>query len=64
MSDEKNFSQKMKKLEQIADKFESGKFDLEKDLALYKKGIRLAKELKERLSNIEAEIEEIEEEKD
>lgn len=54
-----SFSQKMKQLEKIADKFESGDFDLEKDLELYKKGIKLAKELKQRLKKIEAEIEEI-----
>ncbi len=55
----KSFSTKMKQLEKIADKFESGDFDLEKDLELYKEGIKLAKELKGRLKKIEAEIEEI-----
>jgi exodeoxyribonuclease VII small subunit len=59
---EKSFSQKMKQLEKIADKFESGNFDLEKDLELYKQGIKLAKQLKSRLKKIEAEIEEIEKE--
>jgi len=62
MSKEKkqiSFSAKMKQLEKIADKFESGNFDLEKDLELYKNGIKLARELKGRLKKIEAEIEEI-----
>ena len=61
--DQVSFSDRMKQLEKIADKFESGDFDLEKDLELYKKGIKLAKELKQRLKKIEAEIEEIDKSK-
>jgi exodeoxyribonuclease VII small subunit len=62
--DQASFSQKMKQLEKIADKFESGDFDLEKDLELYKEGIELSKELKKRLKKIEAEIEEIDKDKE
>ncbi len=62
--DQVSFSQKMKQLEKIADKFESGDFDLEKDLELYKEGIELSKELKKRLKKIEAEIEEIDKDKE
>ena len=64
MSEEKSFAEKMKELEGIKQKFESGNFDLEKDLPLYKKAVQLAKDLKEHLKILENEIIEIEGTKD
>ena len=58
----KTFSEKMKQLEEISQKFESGHFDLEKDLSLYQEGVALAKELQKRLSEIRSQIQEIEKE--
>lgn len=60
MPEEKSFAEKMKELEEIKQKFESGSFDLEKDLPLYKKAVQLAKDLKEHLKKLENEIVEIE----
>lgn len=60
MPEENSFASKMQELEKIKEKFESGNFDLEKDLPLYKKAVILAKELKDHLKKIENEIIEIE----
>ncbi|MEI8060900.1 MAG: exodeoxyribonuclease VII small subunit [Candidatus Berkelbacteria bacterium] len=60
MPEENSFASKMEELEKIKAKFESGNFDLEKDLPLYKKAVALAKELKGHLKKIENEIIEIE----
>lgn len=62
MAEEKSFAEKMKELEAIKEKFESGNFDLEKDLPLYKRAVQLAKDLREHLKKIENEIIEIEKE--
>ncbi len=64
MAEEKSFAEKMKELESIKEKFESGNFDLEKDLPLYKRAIQLASNLKEHLKRLENEIVEIEKRKD
>jgi exodeoxyribonuclease VII small subunit len=64
MAEQKSFADKMKELESIKEKFESGNFDLEKDLPLYKRAVQLAGDLKEHLKKIENEIIEIEKQKD
>jgi len=60
MAEQKSFAEKMKELESIKEKFESGNFDLEKDLPLYKRAVQLASDLKEHLKKLENEIIEIE----
>lgn len=60
MPEEKTFAEKMIELDTIKEKFESGNFDLEKDLPLYKRAVQLATDLKEHLNKLENEIIEIE----
>lgn len=48
-------------LEEIVAEFETGNVDLEKSLPKFKKGLELAKFLKNRLKTLENEIEEIKE---
>ncbi len=64
MPEEKTFAEKMKELDTIKEKFESGNFDLEKDLPLYKRAVQLATDLKEHLNKLENEIIEIEAKKE
>ncbi len=46
-------------LEKITKEFEKGSIDLEKGVPMFKRGLELAKYLKEGLSKIENEIEEV-----
>ncbi len=54
-----NLSKAFAELEKITRDFENGELDLEKAIPKFKRGLALAKLLKERLSKIENEIEEI-----
>lgn len=64
MAEQKSFSEQMRELETIKQKFESGNFDLEKDLPLYRRAIELARSLKTHLGQLENEIIEIEKKKE
>ena len=52
----KNFTQKFEELESITEQLEAGDLDLEKSLALFEKGLKLAKELKTKLQAAENKI--------
>jgi exodeoxyribonuclease VII small subunit len=54
-----NLTQAFKELETIVSEFENQEVDLEKSIPKFKQGLKLAKYLKKRLSEIENEIEEI-----
>jgi len=54
-----NLSKAFAELEKITRDFENGELDIEKAIPKFKRGLALAKLLKERLSKIENEIEEI-----
>lgn len=60
MAEQKSFGEQMAELEEIKKKFESGNFDLEKDLPSYKRAVGLTKNLKEHLKKLENEIIKIE----
>ena len=47
------------KLEKIVEEFESGSLDLEQAIVRFKQGIKLAKELKQRLQILENEIKKV-----
>lgn len=51
-----SFEQSLKKLEGIVQRLESGDLSLEKSLAAFEEGIKLAKELDEALSEAEAKV--------
>lgn len=59
MSDVKTFEQKMQRLEEIVKLLESGNVELDKSLALYEEGSKLANELTKTLSDAKIKIEEI-----
>ncbi len=59
MSDAKTFEQKMQRLEEIVKLLESGNVELDKSLALYEEGSKLANELTKTLSDAKIKIEEI-----
>ena len=59
-----NFKQKIKRLEEIIATLEGDMDDLEKVVGLYKEGIKLSKELTEKLKNLESKIEIVEKDKD
>jgi len=61
MEKELSLSEAFKELEKITAEFEKGQVDLEKGIPKFKKGLVLAKFLKEKLYKIENEIEEIKE---
>jgi len=56
---ELTLSKAFDELEKITAEFEGGDIDLEKGVPKFKRGLELAKFLKEKLSKIENEIEEI-----
>ncbi len=51
-----SFESKLKQLEHILEKLESGEIDLEKSLEEYKKGVALSHELKQRLTEFENKV--------
>ena len=61
MEKELSLSSAFEELEKITAEFEKGDVDLEKGIPKFKRGLMLAKFLKEKLSKIENEIEEIKE---
>jgi len=61
MEKELSLSEAFKELEKITTEFEKGDVDLEKGIPQFKRGLMLAKFLKEKLSKIENEIEDIKE---
>lgn len=54
------FAKAYEELEAIVQDFESRELDLEKDLPKFEKGLALAKQLQERLKEIENTVQEIE----
>ena len=52
-----NFKQKIKRLEEIVQILESDIEDLDKVVSLYKEGMKLSKELSEKLQALESKIE-------
>ncbi len=55
-----NFTKGYKELEGIVEEFESRELDLEKDLPKFERGLALAKQLQDRLKEIENTVQEIE----
>ena len=51
-----NFEQSLKRLEGIVQRLESGELNLEKSMAAFEEGIKLAQELDEALSRAEAKV--------
>ena len=52
----KTFQDQFKALEQIATDFEQGKYDLTNGLTKFEEGLKLAKNLKEQLTEVENKI--------
>jgi exodeoxyribonuclease VII small subunit len=52
-----NFEKRLEKLEQIGEQIKQGDLELEKSIALFEEGIKLAKSLEKELSKIERKIE-------
>lgn len=59
MSEVKTFEQKMARLEEIVKMLEGGNVELDKSLALYEEGSKLATELAKTLNEAKVKIEEI-----
>lgn len=59
MSESKTFEQKMQRLDEIVKLLESGTLELDKSLALYEEGSKLASELSKTLEEAKIKIEEI-----
>lgn len=59
MNEPKTFEQKMARLEEIVKLLESGNVELDKSLALYEEGSKLANELSKTLNEAKIKIEEI-----
>jgi len=55
MSGEK-FEQKLKKLEEIVEKLENGEVDIEENLKLFQEGMKLGKECRRMLDDIELKV--------
>ncbi|TCK62594.1 exodeoxyribonuclease VII small subunit [Seleniivibrio woodruffii] len=55
MSGEK-FEQKLKKLEEIVEKLENGEVDIEENLKLFQEGMKLGKECRKMLDDIELKV--------
>jgi exodeoxyribonuclease VII small subunit len=52
-----NFEKRLERLEQISEQIKQGDLELEKSMALFEEGIKLAKSLENELSKIERKIE-------
>ena len=59
MNENKTFEQKMARLEEVVKLLESGNVELDKSLALYEEGSKLASELAKTLNEAKIKIEEI-----
>jgi len=59
MNENKTFEQKMARLEEIVKLLESGNVELDKSLALYEEGSKLASELAKTLNEAKIKIEEV-----
>jgi len=59
MNENQTFEQKMSRLEEIVKLLESGNVELDKSLALYEEGSKLASELAKTLNEAKIKIEEI-----
>ena len=59
MSKELTFEQQMKKLQDIVEKLEEGKVELDESIKLYEEGLKLSKELKKQLSVFEEKIDKL-----
>lgn len=59
MNENQTFEQKMARLEEIVKLLESGNVELDKSLALYEEGSKLASELAKTLNEAKIKIEEI-----
>lgn len=57
---EKTFEENLKVLEETVTELESGECGLDKSIELYTKGVKLAKELKEKLENAQRTVEIVE----
>ncbi len=55
MSSEK-FEDKLKKLENIVERLESGEVDIEENLKLFQEGMKLGKECRKMLDDIESKV--------
>ena len=53
---EGNFEKKVKKLEEIVEKLESGELDIEETLNLFQEGMKLGKECRRMLDEIEDKV--------
>lgn len=62
MTKKKSLSKSFAELENITEEFEKGEINIEEAIPKFKKGLKLAKELKEKLNEIENEIEEVKKE--
>ena len=60
MSDNQNLSQKIKKLDEKVEWFNSDEFELEKAVENYKEALALASEIEEDLKNLKNEVEVLE----
>lgn len=52
----KDFESQLKRLQAVVEELESGELPLEKNVALYKEGLTLAKECREQLANAKNDI--------
>ena len=59
MAKELTFEQQMKKLQDIVEKLEEGKVELDESIILYEEGLKLSKELKKQLSVFEEKIDKL-----
>ena len=59
MAKELTFEQQMKKLQDIVEKLEEGKVELDESIKLYEEGLKLSKELKKQLSVFEEKIDKL-----
>lgn len=59
MAQKLHFTKAYEELEAIVRDFESRELDLEKDIAQFERGMKLAQQLKERLQTLENKVEEI-----
>ena len=57
--EEMKFEDRMKRLEAIVDRLESGEADMDESIALYEEGLALSKALKKQLTEFEKKIEDI-----
>lgn len=59
MKDTENFEKKLKRLEEIATKLESEEVGIEESLALFQEGMKIGKECKKILNDIELKVQKV-----